>query len=452
MSIWKQKSKILVTCPKGVSPYLKTEIEALGFPVLAELDTAIQTEGTLEDTLILNLHLRTAQRVLYQLATLSVNTPGSLYGKLNAIPWETLLHDSGKAAYVCVTSIVDNPLITDSRFVNVRVKDAIVDRIRDKCGRRPDSGPDKDKAVIHVYWKNDQAYVYLDTSGERLSLRGYRKIPLQAPMQETLAAAVVIATGWKDDEIFINPMCGSGTLAIEAAFIALNRAPGLLRNNYGFMFIKEFPEALWLALRKKAKDSSKKKLPAKIIATDIDKNAVLAAKQNAQTAGVEHLIEFNTCAYENTTIPEGDGIIILNPPYGERMGAISNKTEYLRSKEETTRGHKIIIRKFSDRPNKASRISSGELVRLEAIYQGIGDFFKSIGGGYRGYIFTGNLEMIKKVGLRTKQRIVFYNGEIECRLLEYELYAGSRRSSCLSMLLIISVLVFPVIFYLLISS
>lgn len=427
MPLWKEKNKILVTCPKGVSPYLKAEIEALGFPVLAELDTAIQTEGTLEDTLLLNLHLRTAQRVLYQLGTLSVNTPGSLYGKLNAVPWETILHDSGKAAYVCVTSIVDTPLITDSRFVNVKVKDAIVDRIRDKCGRRPDSGPNKDKAVIHVYWKSDQANVYLDTSGERLSLRGYRKIPLQAPLQETLAAALIMATGWKNEGVFINPMCGSGTLAIEAAFIALNRAPGLLRNNYGFMFIKGFPEALWQELRKKAKKSTKKILPTKIIATDIDKKAVLAARQNAKTAGVEHLIEFNTCSYEKTLIPEDGGIIILNPPYGERMGAISNKTEHRRGKEEATRGRRIIIRKAFDRSDKSSRIFPSALYRLEAIYQGIGDFFKSIGGGYRGYIFTGNLEMVKKVGLRTKQRIIFYNGEIECRLLEYELYAGSRR-------------------------
>jgi putative N6-adenine-specific DNA methylase len=428
MSFWKQQSKILVTCPKGVSPYLKTEIEALGFPILVELDTAIQIEGTLEDTLLLNLHLRTAQRVLYELTTLSVNTPGSLYGKLNDIPWETILHDSGKAAYICVTSIVDNPLITDSRFVNVKAKDAIVDRIRDKCGRRPDSGPDKDKAVIHVYWKNDQAYVYLDTSGKRLSLRGYRKIPLQAPLQETLASAVIMATGWKGEGAFINPMCGSGTLAIEAAFIALNRAPGLLRNNYGFMFIKGFPEALWQTLRKKAKESTKKKLPTKIIATDIDKNAVLAARQNAQTAGVEHLIEFNTCSYENTPIPEDGGIIILNPPYGKRMSGISDKAEYRSSnKEEAPRGHRIIIRKAFDKSAKSSHISSGELLRLETIYQGIGDFFKKIGGGYRGYIFTGNLEMVKKVGLRTKQRIIFYNGEIECRLLEYELYTGSMK-------------------------
>ena len=428
MSIWKKKSKILVTCPKGVSPYLKEEITALGFPVIVEWDTAIQTEGTLRDTMILNLHLRTAQRVLYQLETLIVDTPEILYRKINSIPWETLLHDSGKAGYVCVTSIADNPLITDSRFVNVRVKDAIVDRVRDKCGRRPDSGPDKDKAVVNVYWKNNKADIYLDTSGERLALRGYRKIPLGAPMQETLAAAVILATGWKGERNFINPMCGSGTLAIEAAFIALNRAPGFLRNNYGFMFIKEFPEDYWQELRKKAREKILKKLPAKIIATDIDKTAVTAAKNNAQTAGVDHLIEFDICPYEKTSIPEGGGIIILNPPYGERMNAVNTKQpskDFRNQREALAQGRKIILRKSSDRRDNSSQTDAREIQALEAAYQGIGDFFKKTGGGYNGYIFTGNLELIKKIGLRTKRRVIFYNGEIECRLLEYELYAGS---------------------------
>lgn len=428
MSIWKKKSKILVTCPKGVSPYLKEEITALGFPVVAEWDTAIQTQGTLQDTMILNLHLRTAQRVLYQLETLIVDTPENLYRKINSIPWENLLHDSGKAGYFCVTSIADNPLITDSRFVNVRVKDAIVDRMRDKCGRRPDSGPDKDKAVVNVYWKNNKADIYLDTSGERLALRGYRKIPLGAPMQETLAAAVILATGWKGERNFINPMCGSGTLAIEAAFIALNRAPGFLRNNYGFMFIKEFPEDYWQELRKKAREKILKKLPAKIIATDIDKTAVTAARNNAQTAGVDHLIEFDICPYEKTSIPEGGGIIILNPPYGERMNAINTKQpskDFRNQRQALAQGRKIILRKSSDRRDSSSQEDAREIQALEAAYQGIGDFFKKTGGGYNGYIFTGNLELIKKIGLRTKRRIIFYNGEIECRLLEYELYAGS---------------------------
>ncbi len=427
MTIWNQKNKILVTCPKGVADYLKAELETLGFPVFNEIDTAIQTEGTLEDTMFLNMHLRTAQRVLYQLQIFKVASPGALYERVNAIPWETILHDSGKRAYVCITSIVDNPLITDSRFVNVKVKDAIVDRIREKCNARPDSGPDKDKAVVHVYWKNDQAIVYIDTSGDRLSMRGYRKIPLQAPMQETLAAAVIIATGWHGKGTFVNPMCGSGTLAVEAALIALYRAPGLSRNNYGFMYIKGFPHEVWDELRKKARNVARKTLPAKIIATDIDEGAVQAARHNAQTAGVDHLIEFETCSFEKTPAPQGGGVIILNPPYGQRMDAMMTKPHFQESKKETRQGSSVIVRKAADREVKDGSFKTNTLTRLEAIYEGIGDFFKQTGGGYRGYIFTGNLDMAKKVGLRTKRRLPFYNGEIECRLLEYELYAGSQK-------------------------
>jgi len=432
MSIWQKKNKILVTCPKGVVPYLKEEIEALNFPVIVEGDTIIQTEGNLRDTMIMNMHLRSAQRVFYQLETFVVSTPEVLYKKISSIPWETLLHDSGRAAYVCVTSVADNPLITDSRFVNLKVKDAIVDRIRDKCGNRPDSGPEKDRAVVHVYWKNNQANVYIDTSGERLSLRGYRKIPLQAPLQETLAAAIILATGWKGESHFINPMCGSGTLAIEAALMALNRAPGLLRNNYGFMFIKDFPHDDWQELRKKAREATLRKLPARIIATDIDKEAIVAARQNAKTAGVDHLIEFNICPFERTSVPKGSGIIIVNPPYGERLSAVSEKLpskSYRREKETIMEGRKIIIRKSSEKYDNVNRIREREIKKLAALYQGIGDFFKRTGEGYWGYIFTGNLELVKKVGLRTKQRMILYNGEIECRLLEYELYAGSLKHS-----------------------
>lgn len=212
--------------------------------------------------------------------------------------------------------------------------------------------------------------------------------------------------------------------------IALNRAPGLLRNNYSFMYILGFPETLWQELRKKARDAAQKKLSVKIIATDIDREAVAAARLNAQTAGVDHLIEFNKCSYEKTPLPEEGGVIIVNPPYGERMDAVAEKNQYS-SRADFSSGRKVIIRRAADRPDKIKGSASGTRARLETLYQGIGDFFKTAGGGYRGYIFTGNLEMIKKVGLRTKQRIILYNGDIECRLLEYDLYKGSRKSSAL---------------------
>lgn len=427
MSLWEKKNRILVTCPKGVAPCLKAELEALGFPVLHEIDTAVQTEGTLADTMRLNLYLRTAQRVLYQLQQFKVISPAALYEGMNGIPWETILHVSGPNAYVCVTSIVENEQIKDTRFANLKAKDAIVDRLRDKCGVRPDSGPEKDRAVIHVYWRNDSASVYIDTSGERLSLRGYRKIPLAAPLQESLAAALVLSSGWRHDKAFINPMCGSGTIAIEAALIALNRAPGLSRSNFGFLHILDFPRDDWHALRDQARKMSLKALPGVIIASDIDPNAVDAARRNAQTAGVDRLVEFKVCPFEKTPVPGGAGVILMNPPYGERMETLPVRPSHAADRKKIVGGKQVILRKalapvavsFERDPRK----------RLESLYESCGDFFKSIGRGYRGYIFTGNLEMAKKIGLRTKRRLPFFNGDIECRLLEYDLYVGSKKNT-----------------------
>jgi len=376
MSIWKKKSKIMVTCPKGVVPYLKEEIQNLGFPVLEESDTTIRTEGTLQDTMVLNLYLRTAQRVFYCIKNCIVNTPEMLYQRIHSIDWENILYCSGEAAYFCVTSLADNPLISDSRFVNVKTKDAIVDRLRTFCNQRPDSGPARDKAVVHVYWKKNYADIYLDTSGERLSLRGYRKIPLLAPLQESLAAAIIMAAPWKRDEHFINPMCGSGTLAIEAALIALNRAPGIFRNHFGFMYIKDFPEDDWNRLRKQARNGEQKDLSMQIIATDIDKNALTAARKNAKAAGVDNFIEFKVCHYSKTPLPEGRGLIVLNPPYGGRMeGAASLKTSahFPERKEKLVDGHKVIIRK-AFRKKDVKTVDPQTLRNLEETYQGIGNF------------------------------------------------------------------------------
>ncbi len=383
------KSRILITCAKGIAPFLKEELLLLGFPVLDETVAGIATGGTMNDTLRLNLLLRTGQRVLFLIKEFTAGDAEALYREVSKIAWEDYIAEDG---YICVTSSVDNPGIRDSRYANVKVKDAVVDRIKEKRGQRPDSGPDQDRTVINLYWKGDNCSLYFDTSGEPLSRRGYRKIPMTAPMQETLAAAVIMASGWNGSGHFINPMCGSGTLAIEAALIALNKPPGLLRNNYGFMHIKGFNKSLWDDLRAKAKTEARKTLDFKIIATDIRTMAVEAARKNAATAGVEHLIEFGICDFSETAIPDGGGTVILNPEYGERMGKITE---------------------------------------LESLYKWIGDFFKQKCMGYTGYIFTGNPGLAKKVGLRAKRRIQFFNSAIECRLLEYVLYEGSRKSKYL---------------------
>ena len=390
MSVFVQKGRIIITCAKGIPPFLKDEVLPLGLPILSEGSAHVETEGTMDDAIKLNLFLQTGQRVLFLLKEFDAKRADELYEKISRIEWEDTIPEDG---YLCVTSSVETPTIKDSRFANLKCKDAIADRMIEKCGRRPDSGPKRDRTVIHLYWKNERCQVYLDTSGEPLSMRGYRKIPLKAPMQETLAAAVVLATGWKDTGNFINPMCGSGTLAIEAAMIALGKAPGLLRNNYGFMHIKGFNISSWKAVRKRARAMAKHLLNGRIIATDISPVAVEAAKKNATTAGVAHLMEFGVCDYSETPVPEGSGVVVVNPEYGERLGKIEE---------------------------------------LEETYKGIGDFFKKRCQGYRGYIFTGNFDLAKKVGLRTKKRLPFFNSNIECRLLEYDLYEGSRKRQVLS--------------------
>jgi len=381
--LWRKSSRILVTCPKGIASYLKNEIESLGFTVELEREAAIVTSGTLGDTLRLNLSLRTGHRVLYLLAEGEVNNPDDLYRWVASLSWENILHEDG---YLCITSTVDHPSIKDTRFANQKCKDAIVDRLQRICGRRPDSGPARDRAVVHLFWKGQRAQLYLDTSGEPLSRRGYRLIPVKAPMQETLAAAIVLATGWSGKGPFVNPMCGSGTIAIEAALIALNRAPGLMRSNFGFRHLKGFPAPVWKELRRKAQEKVVRHFPGKIIATDMDRRAIAAAEQNAATAGVQNWIHLAVCDYSETDIPPEEGIVIMNPPYGERLGNAK---------------------------------------KLERTYTGMGDFLKSACSGYRGFIFTGNIELAKKVGLKTRHRRVFFNSGIECRLLEYELFAGS---------------------------
>ncbi|POY39059.1 RNA methyltransferase [Solitalea longa] len=386
MSVFNKAEKIIVTCPKHLATYLRREVLYMGFEIVDQGQTYIETHGTLTDCIKLNLNLRTGNNVLYELKSFRAMDADKLYDELIQMPWEAWLDEAG---YVSVTCNVNNPFIDNTMFANMRVKDAIVDRLTQKRGRRPDSGPKRDKAVIHLHWQEDRASVYIDSSGETLSKHGYRKHPGLAPMQESLAAAVVMATGWNGSGHLINPMCGSGTLAIEAALFALNRSVGLFRDNFGFMHIKGFEEEAYVAERRKARELAKKLIPGKIIATDLNPKAVELARKNAITAGVEQYIEFDVCDFRDTEIPEGEGVIVFNPEYGERLG---------------------------------------DYEELVEIYKAIGDFLKQKCKGYNGYIFTGSPNLAKKVGLKASRKIEFFNSKLECRLLEYELYDGTKRS------------------------
>lgn len=380
---------VLITVARGLGPYAAAEVRALGYDVIEETPTTVALTCAPSDVMRLNLMLRSAHRVLVRVHQVSnMADADDLYKAIRALPWETFINPDG---YLSVTSTVENDSIRNPLFVNVKVKDAIVDRFRELKGRRPDSGSEVARGVVvHIYWKGMDCSIYIDTSGEALSKRNYRKMPFKAPMIETLAASIVLQTGWGHaGNAFVNPMCGSGTLAIEAALIALNRPAGQLRETFGFMHLKGFDAAPWRAMRDEARRASNKTLPpgARIIATDIAPEAIEAARQNARTAGVEQLIEFKVTAFEDTEVPQGGGVVVMNPEYGQRMGDIEG---------------------------------------LAGVYKLMGDFMKQRCAGYTGYIFTGNLELAKKVGLRASRRIQMYNGPIECRLLKYELYAGAR--------------------------
>ncbi len=387
MQVFHNKSKVIITCNKRLSPYLQEEVTALGYTIERSFATGVELNITLTECIKLNLNLRCASQILYAIKSFKAVTPDDLYKEIAAIEWEELIDFSG---YFSVTSNVDNPNITTPLFANLKVKDAIVDRMKEKKGIRPNSGSDANKTVVHLYWKDADADVFMDTSGETLAKHGYRKIPGKAPMLEALAAGVILATKWDRKSPFINPMCGSGTLAIEAALLATNRAPGLYRMNYGFMHILGYNEEVFFAERRILKDQVIKNIDFKIVASDLSEDAVEVSRRNAKTAGVDTLIEFEVCDFELTTVPEDShGVVVFNPEYGERLGVHS---------------------------------------KLELTYKRMGDFMKTKCKGYSGYIFTGNPDLAKKIGLKSAKRIEFYNGKLDCRLLEYELYEGSRRA------------------------
>jgi putative N6-adenine-specific DNA methylase len=387
-SVWHpdRVNTIVITCGKGMAGILRREVEALGCSVGGSTETGVSTVGSLLDTLRLNLHLRTAHRVLWQVGEGVANHPDALYQRLVGWPWETWIPSRGN---LCVTASGQSMTGDDPRFVALKTKDAIVDRILHTAGHRPDAGPDRTGSVVHLHWEGRFFTAYLDTSGESLSHRTYRHQPHTAPMRETLAAACLLGAGWNPDTPLVNPMCGGGTLAIEAALMASHTPPGWLRGSFGFHHIVGFPADRWEAVRAEAARAIRPHPSVvRIIANDHDPKAVDAARGNAQRAGIAPWIHFSECDFAATPLPAPPGLIIFNPEYGERLGADQD---------------------------------------LAPHYRAIGDYLKQSARGYTGAVFTGNAEMIKAVGLKPRLRLPLFNGPIEGRLLIYDLYDGTRR-------------------------
>ena len=406
MKIWSDKNfPIIISCAKELSRWTEVEVRDMGYKPVEVTENTVVVRGAMRDVMKLNLWLRTAHRVLVPLLRTTCRNIRDLYEAVASIDWENHLEVDG---YFSVSSIVHNLTIRDTRSPSLYTKDAIADRMREKCQRRPDSGGENRGAAVFVYWEKDEAIIYLDTSGEPLSKRGYRKIPGSAPMQETLAAACIMAMKWNRKSPFLSPMCGSGTPAIEATLMAMNRAPGALKGHFAFQSLKGYtriipgesaptvaprqhagasPEQIWKEIVLAAKEKETTANLPRIIATDISPEAVENAHSNAIAAGVAPYIEFKACDFADTPVPEpstghqSPGTVFFNPEYGIRLG---------------------------------------DPKELAPIYERIGVFMNEKCRGWTGALITGNPDLAKLVNLYYKTRIPFFNGPIDCRLFLYE--------------------------------
>ena len=408
MRIWTdQNYPIIISCAKALSRWTEQEVLSMGYKPIEVTENTVVVRGAMRDVFRLNLQLRTAHRVLVPLLRTTCRDIRDLYEAVRSIDWEKLLDADG---YFSVSSIAHNRTIRDTRIPSLYTKDAIVDRMRERCQQRPDSGGDNIGAAVFVYWERDEVIIYLDTSGEPLSKRGYRRIPGSAPMQETLAAACLMGMGWKGDRPFLSPMCGSGTPAIEAAMIAMNKAPGSLKGHFAFQSIKGYgriipgekapvvaprqtagatPEQIWKEMVLEAKKEERRDNLPRIIATDISPEAVDNAQTNAITAGVAEVIEFHACDFAETPVPE-----VSAPPPGETKGCVFFNPEY--------------------------GIRLGDPEELKPIYARIGTFMNEKCRGWTGALITGNPDLAAQVNLYYRNRIPFFNGPIDCRLFIYE--------------------------------
>ena len=293
MKIWTDKNyPIIISCAKELSRWTELEVVEMGYSPIETTENTVVIRGDMRDVMRLNLNLRTAHRVLVPLLRTTCRNIRDLYKAAYSIDWENHIEADG---YFSVSSVVHNYTIRDTRLPSLYTKDAVADRMRERCQRRPDSGRENHGAAVFVYWEKDEVIIYLDTSGEPLSKRGYRKIPGSAPMQETLAAACLMAMKWNVKTPFLSPMCGSGTPAIEAAMMAINRAPGCLKSHFAFQSIKGYnriipgesaptvaprqragasPEQIWKELVLEAKNQENTENLPKIWATDISPEAV----------------------------------------------------------------------------------------------------------------------------------------------------------------------------------
>ncbi len=374
------RRRYFATTSKGLEEALAGEIADLGGEDISVAAGGAAFAGDAALGLRANLWLRTANRVLLLLAEFPAVTPDDLYEGVKAVPWPDLF---SVRRTIAVDATVRDSGIDHSHFAALKAKDGVVDRFRAAVGTRPDVHPASPDVRINVRLVRDACTLSLDLSGESLNRRGYRSDPTEASLRETLAAGMVLLTGWDGRVPLVDPACGAGTIPIEAALIATNTAPGLLRKEFSFQKLADFDGRAWDSLMDEARGAVLEKWKGRIAGSDVSREAVRGARENAGRAGVGRLVSFEVRDVRDFS-PEGtSGIILCNPPYGVRMTA-----------------------------------GTGE----ESFYRAMGEAFKKRCRGWTAYLLSGNPDATKALKLKASRRIPLMNGPIDCRLLKYELY------------------------------
>ena len=368
----------------GLEEVLAKELEGIGAREVVTHNRAVRFTGDRACMYRANLCLHTALRVLVPISSFTVRGEQELYHAIHAMRWEDHLDAEDTIAVHC---ILNTDLFNHSQYLALKTKDAICDRFRERTGKRPSVDVDLPTLRIFLHVHADRCTVSLDSSGNTLHERGYRDQTNLAPINEVLAAGMVMLSGWDRQSNFVDPMCGSGTILIEAAMIALRIPPNHDRAQFGFERWKDFDADLWKRTYEEAMARVLTNGPV-IKGGEISPNVARKAIANVHNAGLEDHITISTCAFADLEAPNGAGVLIINPPYGERM-----------DKEED----------------------------LHAFYKMIGETLKKKWAGWTAWVITSNMEAARHIKLTPKPKIKLYNGALDCRFLRYELYAGSRR-------------------------
>lgn len=369
--------KFFATCARGLESVLADELRALKARDVTVGRGGVHFQGNLTTLYQANLWLRTAIRVLQPIHEADVQSPDELYAAVKSLDWSRYMTPRHTLAVDCN---VRDSAITHSRYAALRVKDAICDQFVERAGKRPSVDVERPMVGLNLHIFQNHAVLSLDSSGDSLHKRGYRPIQTKAPLNEALAAGLVQLTGWRGDVPFVDPMCGSGTLCIEAAWLALDRPPGLTRKHFGFQGWMNYDVGLWTKLRDEARRGVKKTLPHPILGSDVRRDAVAHAQQNARAAGIGNLLRFAVRDVKDFQPPEGPpGVILCNPPYGERLG---------------------------------------EEKELIPLYHALGELIDRC-PGWKVFVFIGNAFLARQIRHKPVQTMELFNGKLRCRLAEF---------------------------------